>query len=103
MSGNIEMDMDIIQSADRLDRGTQNTMRFFIPLITLLCISSAAAFSPGSSDSPFSLSAYQKARAKETSKQLDASRFHFQILFVDNDNFHARIAEGMMARIAEYK
>ncbi|KAL7544027.1 hypothetical protein ACHAXR_013450 [Thalassiosira sp. AJA248-18] len=76
-------------------------MRFCTPL-TILCTSSAAAFSPGSSDTPFSLSAYQKARAKETSKQLDASRFHFQILFVDNNNFHARIAEGMMARIAEY-
>jgi hypothetical protein len=82
-------------------------MRFFTPL-TILCASAASsriatAFTPGSSDIPFSLSAYQKARAKETSRHLDASRFHFQILFVDNNNFHARIAEGMLARIAEYK
>jgi hypothetical protein len=78
----------------------------FCPLSLLgasAAVSIAAAFSPGSSDIPFSLSAYQKARAKETSRHLDASRFHFQILFVDNDNFHARIAEGMLARIAEYK
>ena len=50
----------------------------------------------------FSLSAYQKARAQETFQTLDASRFHFQILFVDNDNFHGRIVEGVMARVAEY-
>ena len=60
------------------------------------------AFSPGQNDVPFSLSSYQKARAEETSKYLDASRFHFQILFVVNDNFHGRIAEGMLARVAEY-
>ena len=50
----------------------------------------------------FSLSTYQKARALDTSQCLDASRFHFQILFVDDDNSHGRIAEGVMARIAEY-
>ena len=63
------------------------------------------AFSPiggSNSDNQFSLAAYQRARAKETSAQLDASRFHFQILFVDNNNFHGRIAEGMLAKIAEY-
>lgn len=72
-----------------------------IAILALMC-TGASAFSPGSNDSPFSLSAYQKARAKETSNGLDASRFHFQILFVDNDNFHGRIAEGMLAKIAEY-
>lgn len=79
-------------------------MRFIAPLACcMLCTpTSVSAFSPGSSESPFSLSVYQKARAKETSNQLDASRFHFQILFVDNDNFHGRIAEGMLAQIAEY-
>lgn len=72
-----------------------------IAILALVC-TGASSFSPGSNDSPFSLSAYQKARAKETSAGLDASRFHFQILFVDNDNFHGRIAEGMLAKIAEY-
>ncbi|KAL7555049.1 hypothetical protein ACHAWF_018643 [Thalassiosira exigua] len=70
--------------------------------LTATTIAAVRAFSPGSSDVPFSLSAYQRARAKETSDQLDASRFHFQILFVDDDNFRGRIAEGMLARIAEY-
>lgn len=60
-----------------------------------------SAFSPGG-EVPFSLSHYQKARAQETSNFLDASRFHFQILFVDEDNFHSRIAEGILARQAEY-
>lgn len=85
-------------------------MRLFFEFLllefALLCSSAAVvvlAFTPGSSDIPFSLSEYQKARAKATSNALDASRFHFQILFVDNDNFHARIAEGMLSRIAEYK
>ena len=55
-----------------------------------------------SSNDGFSLPAYQNARARETSNTLDASRFHFQICFVDNDNFRGRIAEGMLARIAEY-
>ena len=50
----------------------------------------------------FSLSAYQKARAVETSRSLDASRLHFQILFVDDDNVRGRIAEGLLARIAEH-
>mmetsp|Transcript_10826 Transcript_10826/g.16363 ORF Transcript_10826/g.16363 Transcript_10826/m.16363 type:complete len:343 (+) Transcript_10826:134-1162(+) len=72
-----------------------------IPLVFVL-VSVACAFSPGSNGAAFSLSSYQKARAEETSKSLDASRFHFQILFVDNDNFHGRIAEGMLEQIAEY-
>jgi len=50
----------------------------------------------------FSLSAYQKARAVETSRSLDASRLHFQILFVDDDNVRGRIAQGLLARIAEH-
>jgi hypothetical protein len=71
--------------------------------IFILSSTPVQAFSPSSSnDNPFSLSAYQKARAKETSAQLDASRFHFQILFVDDNNFHGRIAEGILAKIAEY-
>jgi len=77
-------------------------MSMLIFLLAWITCPWVCAFSPGSGDVPFSLSAYQKARAKETSNQLDASRFHFQILFVDNDNFHGRIAEGILARIAEY-
>ena len=84
-------------------------MRCCLP-IPISCILYAAAvalarvqaFYPNSSDPPFSLSAYQRARAQETSAQLDASRFHFQILFLDKDNFHGRIAQGILARIAEY-
>jgi len=49
----------------------------------------------------FSLSAYQKAQAWETSQSLDATRLHFQILFVDDDNAKGRIAEGLLAKIAE--
>mmetsp|Transcript_8914 Transcript_8914/g.20026 ORF Transcript_8914/g.20026 Transcript_8914/m.20026 type:complete len:333 (-) Transcript_8914:181-1179(-) len=71
-------------------------------VLLLVFVSAACAFSPGGNDASFSLSSYQKARAEETSKSLDASRFHFQILFVDSDNFHGRIAEGMLARVAEY-
>lgn len=50
----------------------------------------------------FSLSAHQQARAKETSESMDCSRFHFQILIVDSNNFHGRIVEGILARVAEY-
>lgn len=53
-------------------------------------------------DAAFSLSVYQKERALETSQSLDASRNHFQILFVDDDNAKGRIAEGVLARVAEY-
>lgn len=75
-------------------------MRFIAPLA--LACASAAAFNPGGDGAPFSLSAHQRARARETSAHLDASRFHFQILFVDDDNFRGRIAEGILSQIAEY-
>eukprot|EP00578_Thalassiosira_sp_NH16_P006286 CAMPEP_0181122256 /NCGR_PEP_ID=MMETSP1071-20121207/25211_1 /TAXON_ID=35127 /ORGANISM="Thalassiosira sp., Strain NH16" /LENGTH=306 /DNA_ID=CAMNT_0023207203 /DNA_START=62 /DNA_END=982 /DNA_ORIENTATION=+ len=71
-------------------------------ICALSALASSQAFSPGSGDGFFSLSALQKSRARETSASLDASRLHFQILFVDDDNFHGRIAEGMLAKIAEY-
>ena len=77
-------------------------MKYLIFASTLiLFLAVASAFSPGG-EVPFSLSYYQKARAQETSNFLDASRFHFQILCVDDDNFHGRIAEGILARQAEY-
>ena len=50
----------------------------------------------------FSLRDYQRQCALETSHSLDASRLHFQILFVDDDNAKGRIAEGLLARIAEH-
>lgn len=50
----------------------------------------------------FSLEKYQKECALEASRSLDASRLHFQILFVDDDNAKGRIAEGLLAKIAEY-
>lgn len=71
-------------------------------ILSTSCVTLIKAFSPANSNDGFSLSAYQRARALETSNTLDASRFHFQICFVDNDNFHGRIAEGMLGRIAEY-
>lgn len=49
----------------------------------------------------FSLKEYQKQCAMEASTSLDASRLHFQILFVDEDNAQGRIAEGLLAKIAE--
>ena len=73
-----------------------------ILILSTSCATLIQAFSPANSNDGFSLSAYQRARALETSNTLDASRFHFQICFVDNDNFHGRIAEGMLGRIAEY-
>ena len=50
----------------------------------------------------FSLKDYQRQCALEASQSLDASRLHFQILFVDDDNAKGRIAEGLLARIAEH-
>lgn len=60
--------------------------------------------SSGGNNNPdaFSFSSYQKTRSLETSRSLDSTRFHFQILFVDNDNAKGRIAEGLLARVAEY-
>jgi hypothetical protein len=48
------------------------------------------------------LQEYQRQCALEASQSLDASRLHFQILFVDDDNAKGRIAEGLLAKIAEY-
>jgi len=54
------------------------------------------------SSTTFSLESYQRNRAMETFDALDATRFHFQILFVDTNNSMGRIAEGLLGRIAEY-
>jgi hypothetical protein len=60
------------------------------------------ASAKGKNNAYFSLSAYQKVRAIETTHSLDASRFHFQILFVDNNSFHGRTAECLLGKVAEY-
>mmetsp|Transcript_33511 Transcript_33511/g.77293 ORF Transcript_33511/g.77293 Transcript_33511/m.77293 type:complete len:336 (-) Transcript_33511:182-1189(-) len=77
-------------------------MQSCILSLVFLLVSAACAFSPVSNDAAFSLSSYEKSRAEELSRALEASRLHFQILFVDDDNFHGRIAEGMLEQIAEY-
>jgi len=52
-------------------------------------------------DDSFSLSGWRMARAAETAAVLDATRWHFQILFVD-DNARGRIAAGLLERVAEH-
>jgi hypothetical protein len=69
---------------------------------TLLLLSSSVYSFSSESSSSFSLSHYHKARALETSNSMDASRLHFQILFVDDDNAQGRIAEGLLAKLAEH-
>lgn len=106
-----------ILSMENTKARRQCNMRFFcikkltcfnLLLIFIVALSVGDAFSSSSSSNPlndnsaFSLSSYQKARALETSQSLDASRLHFQILFVDDDNAKGRIAEGLLARTAEY-
>ena len=50
----------------------------------------------------FSPQSFARSQALETAQALDASRFHFSILFVDQDNVLGRLAEGLLERIAEY-
>jgi hypothetical protein len=82
-------------------RAIQKVLALLLPT-ALLALSSALSSSNSKNGDPFSLSHYQKARALETAKCLDASRLHFQIMFVDDDNAKGRIAEGLLARVAEY-
>jgi len=79
------------------------------PIMALALSFPSSPSSPSSSSSSnynnhdsFALSDYQKARALETAQSLDASRLHFQIMFVDDDNVKGRIAEGLLARVAEH-
>ena len=89
--------------------------RYSLPTLLVLFLETSLTFSfslfvPTSNSenvdpslpSSFSFVNYQKACALETSQALDASRQHFQILFVDDDNAKGRIAEGLLAKIAEY-
>ena len=50
----------------------------------------------------FSPQSFARSQALETAQALDASRFHFSILFVDQDNVLGRLAESLLERIAEY-
>ena len=45
---------------------------------------------------------WQRLRARETADALDASRYHLQILFVDEGDGKGRIAEGLLARVGEW-
>jgi hypothetical protein len=84
-------------------RTIQKLLALLLPT-ALLALSSPISLSSSNSKNgnAFSLSDYQKARGLETAKCLDASRLHFQIMFVDDDNAKGRIAEGLLARVAEY-
>mmetsp|Transcript_15164 Transcript_15164/g.33172 ORF Transcript_15164/g.33172 Transcript_15164/m.33172 type:complete len:373 (-) Transcript_15164:327-1445(-) len=81
-------------------RSFDRTLAFGVWLARFLWGHTTHAFS--SSPDAFSLSAYQQARASETAHALDGSRFHLQVLIVDTDNQIGRIAEGLIARVAEY-
>jgi hypothetical protein len=50
----------------------------------------------------FSLSSHYQNSARHTCQAMDATRMHFQILLVDSDNVKGRIAEGLLAKIADY-
>ena len=73
--------------------------RWFLTITMLSLISNKNVHSL-STLSP--LREWRRARAVETALALDASRYHFQILYVDDNNAHGRIAEGLLARISEY-
>lgn len=64
--------------------------------------SSSSSNTPDPAPLFFSWSAHQKARGLATSQALDATRLHFQILFLDDDNGKGRLAEKMVAQLAEY-
>lgn len=48
------------------------------------------------------LNEWRRARVSETAGSIDASRYHLQILFVDDDNERGRIAEGLFERISVF-
>lgn len=78
-------------------------MLFCVLVHVLVSVESLSVPNNQNQDSlSFSFENYQKQCALEASQSLDASRLHFQILFVDDDNAKGRIAEGLLAKIAEY-
>ena len=46
---------------------------------------------------------WRAAKRKIASEAMDPSRYHFQVLFVDDDLFTARVCEGLFERIATYQ
>ena len=48
------------------------------------------------------LNHWRKERLQQSAATIDPSRYHLQILFVDDDNQRARVAEGLLERIAEW-
>jgi hypothetical protein len=83
-------------------RNIQHILALLLPTALLALSSPLSTSSNSKNGDAFSLSNYRKARALATAKCLDASRLHFQIMFVDDDNAKGRIAEGLLARVAEY-
>lgn len=57
----------------------------------------AASFTPSEV-----LRVWRQARVGSTASVLDVSRYHLQLLFVDSTNQHARVAEGVLERVAEW-
>ena len=65
----------------------------------LLCVG-AAALSPLSPAAM--LRQWRAERASATAELIDPSRYHLQLLFVDDDNARGRVAEGVLEAVAEW-
>lgn len=48
------------------------------------------------------LNEWRQQRLDSTAKIIDPSRYHLNILFIDDDNSRARVAEGCLERVAEW-
>jgi hypothetical protein len=66
----------------------------------LMCACLASAY--GSTTPSEVLRVWRQARVGSTASVLDVSRYHLQLLFVDSTNQHARVAEGVLERVAEW-
>ena len=71
-----------------------SNMRIAVPLLLLSSGASALSSLPSSPTSL--LRQWRAERARATAAQLDPSRYHLQLLFVDDDNARGRVAEGML-------
>ena len=76
------------------DRVSMSNMRIAVPLLLLASGASALSSLPSSPSSL--LRQWRAERARATAAQLDPSRYHLQLLFVDDDNARGRVAEGML-------
>ena len=74
---------------------------FRLAILALLPLSSSSLASQGGFLGT-GLRDWQRLRAQETADALDASRYHLQILFVDEGDGKGRIAEGLLARVGEW-